>query len=121
MYPVDIGISVVTFQNLFYPPMPDEAIGGADHPIPSDNIARCLCGCIPGDRPPDPRVLAKDIVDPPLYNEPVLEKILADESIPEKGPVIPGEGRGFLLPAIITGRIQFEPRHREPAQFKAMV
>ena len=95
--------------------MPDESIGGADHPIAPDDICHVLAGGIAGGEPADPRILAQDIVDPPFYDEPVLEKILADKGIPEKGPVIPGERRGLLLPVISPSRIQLQSRHREPA------
>lgn len=98
--------------------MPDEAVRNADHPIPPDHIRHSLCRCIPRERPPNPRIQPQDIVDAPFDDDAILEKVLADKRIPEEGRVIPGEGRGPFLPAVIAGRIQFQPRHRKPTYFE---
>lgn len=101
--------------------MADEAIRGTNHPIAPDDIRHCLAGGIARNGPPDPRILSQNIVDPPFYDQPVFEEILANRGVPEEGGIISGERASLLLPGIIAGCVKLQPGKREPAQLEAVV
>lgn len=108
-------------QNLFCPSMPDEAIRNADHPIPANNVGGILRGGIAGEASRDASVLAQDIIDPHFDNQPVLQKIPADECVPKEGRVVVVEHTRLLPPAIIAIRIEFKTLDREIAQLELFV